>query len=290
MRRLNVFITSIVIVATLFSCQITREKYTAKTEIDNCNDSTIVFQDKYIVVKKYWDKESETSYFLTRIKHKDENGELLQLKLEAAVVDSGETIHQFATRLGKPIIATNASTVLSNKAPWPKVSTGILIVNGKILSERNTRFYTLGIKNNNGLVAYPPGTTAREIIKDGARNAITAFTPIIRDYQTVPDSIIGLEPHQLEKHPRQVIVQLRNKDLMYLSCGGRGFDGAGMTISDVERILRELKEDVKFAYNLDGGGSTTTVIYGNQITKKIDKNGTENRTRANCLYIEANNR
>lgn len=77
-------------------------------------------------------------------------------------------------------------------------------------------------------------------------------------------------------------------DIMYLSCGGRGFDGAGMKISDVIRILKGFKEDVMFAYNLDGGGSTTTVIYGDQITKKIDKKGTEDRTRANCLYIEQN--
>lgn len=287
MRELKMFFKSIVFVAILISCQGANGKYAVNTAIDS-HDSTIVFQDKYIVVNKLWDEVSETYYFLSRIKHQDENGKLLKLKLEAAVVDSGEPVHQFAVRLGNPIIATNASTVLSNKPPWPKVSSGNLIVEGNILGERQTKFYTLGIKDNNELVAYPPGTTASEIIEDGALNAVTAFTPIIQNYQVVPDSIISLESHQLEKHPRQVIIQFENMDIMYLSCGGRGFDGAGMKISDVIRIMKEFKEEVMFAYNLDGGGSTTTVIYGDQITKKIDKKGTENRTRANCLYIEAN--
>lgn len=290
MRNFNFLILGIVLTVTFFNSCATSGRYPVNTDIEFQYDTTVVFYDKYIVVKKLWDEESETTYYLTRINHKDEHGDILRLRVEATKVDSGETIPQFATRLGNPMIATNASTVLSNKAPWPKTSTGILIKDGKILGERDTKFFTLGVKRNNELVAYPPGTTAREIIKDGAQNAITAFTPIIRDYLTVPDSIIGLEAHHLEKHPRQVIAQFGNKDILYLSCGGRGFDGAGMTISDVERILKALKEEVKFAYNLDGGGSTTTVLYGNQLTKKIDKEGTENRTRTNCLYIRVNDR
>ena len=286
MRKLNLSIINVVFIITLFSCQFTTGKHSDNTKQGCDYDSTIVFHDKYIVVNKLWDDESETYYYLSRIQHRDENKNLLKLKLETTVVDSGETVVQFATRLDNPIIVTNASTVLSNKAPWPKVSSGILIVNGDILEERETRYFTLGIKDNNELVAYPPGTTAEAMIDDGALNAVTAFTPIIQDYKTIPDSIIGLQPHQLEKHPRQVIAQFDNMDILYLSCGGRGFDGAGMKISDVARILKDLGDDVKFAYNLDGGGSTTTVIYGDQITKKIDKNGSENRTRTNCLYIE----
>lgn len=191
MRELKLFFKSLIFVAIIISCQGVNSKNAVNAAIDS-HDSTIIFQDKYIVVNKLWDETSETYYFLSRIKHKDENGKVLKLKLEAAVVDSGEPIHQFATRLGKPIITTNASTVLSNKPPWPKVSCGNLIIDGKILGERQTKFYTLGIKDNNKLISYPPGTTASEIIEDGALNAVTAFTPIIQDYQVVPDNIISL--------------------------------------------------------------------------------------------------
>lgn len=81
-----------------------------------------------------------------------------------------------------------------------------------------------------------------------------------------------------------MIAQLDNLDLLILSCGGRGFDGEGMTAEDMIRILLENK--VKFAVNLDGGGSVSTVIRGELITKKIDNQGTEDRPRSNFLYIK----
>ena len=59
-----------------------------------------------------------------------------------------------------------------------------------------------------------------------------------------------------------------------------------MTGKDLIRIL--IKLDVKFAYNLDGGGSVATVINGERITKQIDGNGTKDRLRANFLSIFEN--
>lgn len=49
-----------------------------------------------------------------------------------------------------------------------------------------------------------------------------------------------------------------NLDILILSCGGRGFDGDGMTAKEMMKILKRL--NVKFAFNLDGGGSVSTVI------------------------------
>ncbi len=52
------------------------------------------------------------------------------------------------------------------------------------------------------------------------------------------------------KHTRQVIAQFANKDILFLSTGGRGYDGEGMTNKDLMRILKTL--NVRFAINLDG--------------------------------------
>lgn len=250
--------------------------------------SDFLYNDEYIKVEKKWDETSKTYYFLSRITHKDKTGNILKLKLATSVVDSGEIVPVFAKRTGNPIIATNASTVLSNNPPWPKINSGNIIINGQIIQERSTKNYTLGIKHNNELVAYPSGTTAQYMINDGVVNALTAFTPLIQNSISVSDAVINLVANQSVPNPRQVIAQFDNMDILFLSCGGRGFDGEGMTAKDVIRILQGLNENIRFAYNLDGGGSTTTVIYGDLITKKIDKNGTENRTRADFLYIEPN--
>lgn len=250
------------------------------------DDESIIFHDELITVNRKWDEVSNTYYFLSRIKHKDGKGNLLELKLDTSTYDMGESVHDFSIRKGKPIIAINASTgqLIDNYRKSP----GILIMKRKIIRDKSPTNYTFAIKDNNELIAYPKGVSPQEMINDGTIAGFSVFTPIILDYKAVSSHIISLVPNQLEINPRQVIAQYENNDILIFSCGGRGYDGAGMKITDVIRILQELDERVRFAHNLDGGGSVTTVIYGNQITKKIDGNGTVDRLRPTFLYIESN--
>lgn len=266
---------------------------TSQVKIGRTNDSTskTIINDHYIITKREWDEKTQTWYFLTKISHKDKNGGLLKLEQAldlSADTGRGETVLHFAKRIGSPLLAINCSTVFSNATPKRQAS-GILIVNSRIIQNRiSSNRFTLGIKDNNQLLAYPPGTTAQAILDDGTMNALTAFTPLIVDYKPVSDDIIGSIKNYSVQNPRQVIAQFGNLDLLILSCGGRGYGGEGLKASDVIRILKGLKNKVKFAYNLDGGGSTTTVINGKLITPKIDNHGTKLRLRADFLYIKLN--
>jgi len=232
---------------------------------------------------KHYDEPSETFYYLTRIKHKDSQGNLNKLRIAHSTVLEGEAVHQFAKRMGA-VLAFNASMGIKRKTDEDKLlPVGIQILEGKILQQRKSRVYTLGIKPNNELVAYPPGTTPEMILKDGTTNALTAFIPLIKNFKPVDESLLDLVPNFKAVHPRQIIAQMENLDIVFLSCGGRGFEGKGMLATDVIRILQ--KEGVKFAFMLDGGGSTSTVIDDTLITPKIDKRGTMERLRPNFLYF-----
>lgn len=236
---------------------------------------------------KHYDEQSETTYYLTRIKNKDNQGNLHKLKIAHSTALDGEAVHAFARRVGATL-AFNASMGVKRKTDQEKLKpVGIQILDGKILQNRRTKAYTLGIKSNNELVAYPPGTTPQLILKDGISNALTAFIPLIEDFKPVDDSLLDIVPNFRAIHPRQIIAQMENLDIVFLSCGGRGFEGKGMTALDVTRILK--KEGVKFAFMLDGGGSTSTVIADTLITPKIDKRGTLERLRPNFLYFMSNN-
>lgn len=233
-------------------------------------------------LKKNFDAESSTYYYLVTINHKDSGGNILQLEHSHANSDLGETVYNFAKRMNNPLVALNASTMYSSDEG--KVNaTGIQIIEDEILQDRTTTAYTLGVKDNNLLVSYPPGITAEEVLADGSHNALSAFIPLIIDHAQVDQSVLSIRDMFKEKHPRQVIAQYNNLDLLVMSCGGRGYDGQGMTVSDLIRVLSAL--DVKFAFMLDGGGSVSTVVNGEQITKKIDNNGTEDRPRPNFLYV-----
>ena len=261
---------------------------TANIDRPNQDSAEIIIEGPNVVVRKQRDRRTNTVYYLTRIKHKDKKGRLLKLRQSLAASDSGETVTNFYERIGNPLFAINCSTVRSNATSTRAVSR-LLIIDGQMVTDRTaSNRFTLGIKKNNLLLAYDPGTTAQEILEDGTRNAVTAFTPLIINHRPVPDEILKMVKNYAKENPRQVIAQFDNMDLLILSCGGRGYEGKGLKARDVIRILQELKDTVRFAYNLDGGVSTTTVVKGQLITPKIDGHGTKLRMRASFLYVQPN--
>ncbi|NGM63622.1 phosphodiester glycosidase family protein, partial [Sphingobacterium sp. SGG-5] len=172
---------------------------------------------------KHYDEPSDTYYFLTRIKRKDKHGNLKKIKLAQSTVLEGESVRQFAERVGATL-AFNASMGIKRKTTEEKLfPVGIQIENGKVVQEREAKRwrFTLGIKPDNEFVVYPPGTTATEILKDGVQDALTAFIPLIQNHKEVDDSILSLTGAFKAQHPRQIIAQMENLDIIFLSCGGR---------------------------------------------------------------------
>lgn len=253
---------------------------------DKADDKKVWPFAEYVTVTKEYDQASNTTYYLTRIKHKDKKGNIIKLRTEFANQPGGEATRNFAIRKNTAV-AINASQGLANLPENVRQPTGIQIINGEIIQDLNSTAYTLGIKDNNELLAYTPGKKAQDILNDGTKNALTAFVPLIENHEMVSDDVLKLRGNLAVKHPRQVIAQYDNLDLLIFSCGGRGFDGDGMTAKEMMKILKAL--NVKFAFNLDGGGSVSTVIKDKLITKKIDGNGKLDRLRPNFLYVMEDN-
>lgn len=258
------------------------EDYSIDTKGEIVEDNITVLEN--ISYEFKWDAPSATYYYLTRIKHKDQNGNILKLKMQLQNEKNGETVPNFAARIGNPLMAMNATMGLGGLPDDIKIVAGIQIKDGEILQELSTRNYTLGIRDDNTLLAYRPDKSAQDILDDGTNTALTVFVPLIENFESVSEDILTHVGNLSSVNPRQVIAQYENLDLLILSCGGRGYGGEGMLASDMVRILLENK--VKFAANLDGGGSVCTVINGKRITKQIDGRGTLDRPRSNFLYIE----
>lgn len=246
---------------------------------------TALLGDKYSYTEHY-DPTYNTFYYLTRIPHLDNKGQIIKLRLAHTIKREGETVWEFADRTNSTL-AFNASTQIKfdddkKRADMPSV---VAIVDGNIInnSPRSNR-YTLGIKDDNELMVFTPGTSAQAILNDGVTNAITAFVPLILNHQEVSDNIINYVGNLSVKNPRQIISQWDNLDILFLTTGGRGYGGDGMTAKEAVKILQGL--NVKFSYNLDGGGSTSTVVNGEFINWKMDKHGTQERKRPTFLYIK----
>src|SRR5699024_7308411 len=180
-------------------------------------DTTIV-KNEIFTVSKHFDDTSKTWYYLTRIKHEDGAGNLVKLNL--ALTDEsklmGEKASDFAKRMDAQLVfnASMSTVVSTSSGEEKRIPVGIQIIDGKIMQERSTNRYTLGIKDNNELVVYPSGTTAQEILDDGINTALTAFVPLIEDHKVVTEALDDVANLSV-KNPRQVIAQFDNLDILF---------------------------------------------------------------------------
>lgn len=237
-----------------------------------------------IAYEKYRDNPSSTDYYITHVPNLDKNGNTIKIKhgYQNDLINSGvgETARNFSKR--------HTTSLAVNASIWD-ASTGLIkgvqIQDGVIKRDVDGgTSHTLGIKADNTLVVFPPTTKASDILAAGCIDAVTGFFPMIQNSVAVSPAIYGTTGNPVEAQPRNVIAQLPNKDLLFLTCEGKTSANLGMTYADVIRIL--LTRGVTTAYCLDGGGSTQTVVRGVMINSPTDDAGKTERKVADFLYIE----
>lgn len=98
----------------------------------------------------------------------------------------------------------------------------------------------------------------------GIVSTVCGFMPIVIDHVAVPQEGWNAVDNYTQQAQRQIIGQYENGDYAIVTCEGRGFGGSkGWTIAQAQQVCLEL--GLKFAYNLDGGGSTGTVVDKKQL-------------------------
>ena len=110
--------------------------------------------------------------------------------------------------------------------------------------------------------------------------------PIIIDYDIVPSSEWNNVAHYVDNAQRQIIGQFNNGDYAILTTEGRGFANSdGWTVSEAQDIC--VKHGLKFAYLLDGGGSTETVVGSKHINSIYE--GTSGRKVPSFIIFNGTN-
>ncbi len=245
------------------------------------NNSTAYYLEA--TTEKYFDNISNTTYYITRIPYKDNQGKTIKIKRgfanDSINGGTGETARSFAKR-HKATLTVNASIFDTSTLKFQ----GVQIVDGKIINTGviGSR-YVLAFDDDNNFKVYPPEVDPQKILNDGYKNALTSFIPLIENFEQVDQSIIDGYTASDDPHPRNVIAQFENKDILIFTCDGRTTIDTGMTIPDVIRILQ--RYGVKFAFNLDGGGSTQTIYRDTLVNKAIDNNGYDERKVPDFLYF-----
>lgn len=248
----------------------------------------------YNEVSHFKGRKFDTTYYITHIPHLDSNGNIIKLRRGINGNDPNKPEHITPSQWARKTKATFVSNASTGSGSQQKLH-GQQIYNGQILDsikgdeydELNSR-WTLAIGDDNSLTSFPPDVQASEIRNQGYNNTVSGFGPIISDGKIIAKDN-DYSPNTILSHPRQAIAQLPNKDLIFFSCDGRENNAddmieKGMTLTEVAETLLD-HYDIQFAYNMDGGGSASSVLRSHKLNKSMDSRKTEERKVLDFLYI-----
>ncbi|MCH4887292.1 phosphodiester glycosidase family protein [Acidaminobacter sp. JC074] len=192
-------------------------------------------------------------------------------KLSLAQGENGklETTSDAGQRTGA-ILAINGGGFGAGKVNGQIVSTmiGGAVVDGKVIQEfvpkSNEDLFFVGINRQGDLVGGVP-KSHEEVLAMKPYQGVSFIPILIQKGEKIelPSTWANT------KHPRTIIGQYANDDLIVIVVDGRQGDySAGITLERLQDKLLEL--GVKDAYNLDGGGSTAMYFKGQILNKPSD--------------------
>lgn len=226
-----------------------------------------------------YDEATATGYYLTRIYKKRIDG-----SNQYPFIRVSRTKPQtLAESEGWDFVANGGLGVSAQKP-----IDGIAIENGVIINNSPATTYVgavpITIDQNGDFGKASSTATAQEVLAQGINFAICGFCPIIENYSEVEIPTVETVTHFTEPAQRQIWGQFGNGDYVVLTCDGRTYDhSTGWTLVQAQEICK--KHNIKFAFNMDGGGSTATVIGNKRINPLYDADGTVERTIPSFLVF-----
>lgn len=207
---------------------------------------------------------------------------VFKLSLAEGQLGKLETTSEAANRTGA-VLAINGGGFGAGRVDGELVSTmiGGTVVDGEIIKEfvvkSNEDLFFVGIDKKGNLVGKIP-KSAEEVVALKPYQGVSFIPILIKDGNKV--ELPGAWAKT--KHPRTIIGQYANDDLILIVVDGRqGEYSSGITLERLQTKLLEL--GVKDAYNLDGGGSTAMYFNGKVLNKPSD--GSERPVANNFIVL-----
>lgn len=190
------------------------------------------------------------------------------------------------------VFVVNASLFdMTNGVPVGQtIMDGVVMVNEPMQDDNGVPIsdgecYPLCIDSNGVMSAnYDRSVDTATMIADGVVQAVTGWGKLVEDFK-ICEADIEAEIVHPGVYIRQSIGQYENGD--YCVCTveqsrGTVHNEAGLTYTDLAQIF--IDKGVKFAYSLDGGGSSATVIGNRQLNRIYD--GTTGRPVPTVIYFD----
>ncbi|HEX7056280.1 MAG TPA: phosphodiester glycosidase family protein [Bacilli bacterium] len=212
------------------------------------------------IIKVFSLKEAGYRGYMAKVKLRDPNAVKLVLSHDK-IGDKGETTSHAAKRTNAVLAINGGGFAVSKGLLYPM---GITVVDGIIKTFYSTDLSFIGFNDHGNLVG---GKISRkeQIEKLHVRQGASFVPTLLKDgkKQTIPSK------WRNKKEPRTLIGHFSNGDLLFIVIDGRqeGYS-EGVTLEEAQDKLLEF--NVRDAYNLDGGGSSTFYYNGKVLNSPSD--------------------
>ena len=233
-------------------------------------------------------KDGDISVMIEKIRYKETNLYLADVKISSAQYLKTA----FAEgKYGKNITALTSETASENNA--------IFAVNGDYYGARNTGYvirngylFRADASDREALVIYGDGqmetiaeveVNAEELLENGAYHVIS-FGPGMVSNGEIQIQEQYETGKAATKNPRTAIGMISPLHYLFVVTDGRNDDNEGLTVRELAEFMLEC--GVQYAYNLDGGGSSTMYFNGRVINNPgTNSKKTKEREVSDIVYV-----
>ncbi len=275
--RLVLYITLSVI---LSFCACNKETNTSVSKTYNLTDNYIIDYE--------FDVDTSTNYSVIRVFKQKTDGGYQYPFVYAPNADSAATKSPIDTMTDEDFVLAINAGIFDMNTFKPD---GIVIQNSKVICNSETKThpscFPLTIDGDGNLSYAQPDSDANVLVEKGIVSAVSGFMPIIVDFKPFPCEQWNEVAHYTKNAQRQIIGQFGNGDYAVITCEGNDFQNSrGWTIAEAQDICQRL--GLKFAYNLDGGGSTATLLNKKQFNSVYE--GSTGRIVPTYIVFNGSNR
>ena len=173
--------------------------------------------------------------------------------------------------------------------PGETYMNGNIISGGKIIHEADPsktypdRMKSLAIMGDRSIREYQAGTSAQQMLKDGAQVAFTVYYPLVKNGQktgyanTDNDTTDNLRAggRVTDHYPALGIGEKSDGTWIVIGCDGRSIDEDGLMADELAQKFVEA--GCVNAWRMDGGGSESINYRGAKLNRNYDDNGFTDR-------------
>jgi hypothetical protein len=238
---------------------------------------TIVDDDNFTLqTEHFYNPATPLEYWVTTIKPKSDEALKTLVKKDYAYSPSGfdsyakEAVHDNAYR-NKARFAINASGWMANTDGR---IVGVQVKDGVVQKNSDTslqNWYTLGVDSKGLLQVFPATVTGEQLVNDHDIVNTWGFSiPLVQNGAKVAEEVFQeYSPSYFTPYARQVVGQVEGtNDIVILTVDKHPTRSEGLTLTDCADIM--VARGCRVAYNLDGGGSTQTVLNGEYLNTPSD--------------------